>query len=137
MTRSWMAQRTFLVLGSIAVACVAFACSASDETAVDQTDEAHTVNAPTEFEQPWLWARETDEEFRTIGAGKNMAAFPPQHALVKRLQFWADTIDAKLRTKHGAKMKNIPRPTIVVSKDSEVNAFAHAMSICADIPVKT
>lgn len=117
-----------LLLGSSLVACAVL----GDDRAASSEDE-HTEGEPTFAQHPWLWADETEDEFRR-GRGQYLSL---DHPMTVRLQFWLDQMDAALRAKYPDRLRATPRPKIIVEKTDEANAWVSSIPVSLDVHART
>lgn len=122
-----------LLLGSSLIACSALGGDAA-------TDEsAHTAGQPTFGQHAWLWADETEDEFRknaelqAFVPGEAAEFLPMDHPMTQRLQFWIDRMDEALRAAHPEALKGTPRPRAIIQKTAEPNAWVSALPVAWNI----
>jgi hypothetical protein len=109
----------FVALGLLAGLSVV-ACSVLSEDDADTQEANHTEGDPTFAQHEWLWADETEEEFRK-NAVENASSWmgpadflPLDHPMTVRLQYWIDRMDDVLRTQYPGKLKATPKPKLIV-----------------------
>lgn len=108
------------------------------ETATEEAD--HTEGEPTYAQYGWLWADETEEEFKRIATATS-SWYPPEFlpvegALTQRLQFWLDAMDDALREAHPEAMKGTPKPLVIIRKDSTANAWVSYIPVAWSVPTR-
>lgn len=117
------------------------ACSITGDDASSQEAD-HTAGEPTFAQHPWLWADETEDEFRANAAAEaadpgnwmEPAEFLPlDHPMTQRLQVWTDRLDDDLRARHPDAMKATPKPKIIIRKSPEVNAWVSAIPVAWNV----
>jgi hypothetical protein len=132
-------MRTPFIATALLFASSLLACSlAGDDTGSQEA--AHTEGQPTYAQYKWLWASDTEEEFKanaTSGSFWDTPEFLPlDHPMAQRLQFWLDQMDANLRAKVPDAMKNTPRPRIILRKNSDPNAWVTFMPVAFDVKTR-
>src|SRR5687768_10676986 len=88
------------------------ACSIAGDDAESQEAD-HTEGEPTFAQHDWLWANESEAEFKdnakaeadATGWGGPADFLPADHPMTLRLQWWVDLLDRTLREKHPDKLK--------------------------------
>lgn len=116
---------SFLLAGSSLLACNVLGDDAATQEA------AHTAGDPTFAQHSWLWADESEEEFRRHAEDSDF--LPLDHPVTKRLQFWVDRMDDALRSESPEKLKATPRPRVIVEKSSTPNAWVTALPVAWSI----
>jgi hypothetical protein len=130
-------MRRALIAFSFLCGGTLLACGlAGDDAASQEAD--HTAGEPTFAQESWLWADESEAEFRASAAvvaadpnnGMGSADFLPlDHPMTKRLQIWTDRFDADLRARYPEKMKATPHPQVIISKSDTLNAWVSALPV--------
>ncbi|HVH43611.1 MAG TPA: M48 family metalloprotease [Labilithrix sp.] len=120
-----------LLIGPTLVACSVLARDASQES-------PHTEGDPTFGQHAWLWADETEDEFRQNAERTSDWDGSPEfltldHPMTKRLQFWVDRMDEALRAQYPDKLRATPRPLVMVKKTEEANAWVSYLPISLDV----
>lgn len=133
------------ILASLLIGPSLLACSA---LAADTTtsESNHTAGEPTFAQHPWLWADESEDEFKK-NARDQIASDPwgdpaaPEflaldHPMSQRLQFWVDKLDEALRAAHPEALKGTPRPRLIVKKTQDVNAWVSSIPIAWNVKTR-
>jgi hypothetical protein len=136
-------RRALIAFALLAGASVAACSLAGDDAASQEAD--HTAGEPTFSQESWLWADETEEEFRAYQVAQaaqpeswmGPAEFLPiDHPMTQRLQVWTDRIDSDLRTRYPEKLRGTPRPRIIIRKSAELNAWVSALPIAWNVKTR-
>lgn len=125
-----------MLVASLLLGTAVLACSiAGDDASSHESD--HTEGRPTYAQYKWLWADETEEDFKKNAAAESDWSrpefLPIDHPMAKRLQFWIDQMDAALRAKVRGALENTPKPQIILRKESDPNAWVTFMPISWDV----
>lgn len=137
----WGGMRSrYLAIGVLAalplVACGVLADDASTQ------ESAHTEGEPTFAQHPWLWADESEEEFRRNAVDNSSSwmgraeFLPLDHPMTQRLQFWVDRMDEVLRTAYPEKLRATPKPVLIVRKSETANAWVSGIPITWAVPTQ-
>jgi hypothetical protein len=130
-------MRAKVAIFTTLVASTAIACSVLGDDSASQ-GSAHRAGEPTFATHEWLWANESLDEFRSNGAQNALAgapdAFPSDHPMAARLQFWIDAMDAALRARYPDKLKSVPKPEVVLLQSGFPNAWVTRLPVGWAIP---
>jgi Zn-dependent protease with chaperone function len=105
------------------------ACSVLGDGDASTQEANHTEGDPTFAQHEWLWADETEEEFKK-NAIENASGWmgpadfvPLDDPMTKRLQYWVHKMDAVLREAYPDKLKATPEPKLIIRKSDTPNAW--------------
>jgi hypothetical protein len=131
----------FVALGLLAGLSVV-ACSVLSEDDAHTQEANHTEGDPTFAQHEWLWADETEEEFRK-NAVENASSWmgpadflPLDHPMTVRLQYWIDRMDDVLRTQYPGKLKATPKPKLIVRISDTANAWVSGFPVTVNMRVR-
>jgi Zn-dependent protease with chaperone function len=131
--------RSLLAIGLLALGASVSACSA-DADAPETQEADHTLGKPTFAPYGWLWADETEEEFKQVVGETSMwstpSYLPTDDPMTERLQFWIDRMDEALREAHPAALKHTPRPRVLVRNDDQINAWVSYIPVAWKVPTR-
>lgn len=119
------------------LAGVACSFDASEEGAAQEA--AHTEGRPTYAQYPWLWADDTEEEFKSVQprpARGSIEYLPTDHPMAKRLQLWVDRMDAALRQKLPDAMRGTPKPRVILRKSDDTNAWVTRIPVAWNVKAR-
>ena len=99
---------------------------------VPLSEAKHDVAKPVEDTSSWRWHETTDAEFEVIRkTGTESSAVLPDNSIpTRRVQFWLDLFDSKIRKASPALLANVPRPRAKVFKSAEVNGYVNRVVVC-------
>jgi Zn-dependent protease with chaperone function len=137
-----LGMRAFVLSLGLAAGLSAIACSVlSDEDAATQ-EAAHTEGDPTFAQHEWLWADESEAEFKKNAVDNASGWMGPadflalDHPITLRLQFWIDRMDDVLRTAYPDKLKATPKPKLIIRKSDTANAWVTAMPVTWNVKTR-
>ncbi len=132
MKRSRALASFALLLGMSTVACSVL----EDEVGTQEAE--HRENDPTYAQYAWLWADESEEEFKRVAGGDYEFSqpdfLPSDHPMTQRLQFWVDAMDEVLRKRSPDAMRAVPKPRVILRKDDDPNAWVSRMPVVWNVP---
>jgi hypothetical protein len=114
-------------LGVVLIVLAASACQ-DDAPALESTEAAHTARAYAWSNEPLQWVDSTYADLRV-----NRETLPDDHRIAKRMQTWADRIDAIVRSEVVAQRGTFaaPRPRVKIVPDAaDQNAWVSSLSGC-------
>lgn len=114
------------------------ACSALSDASSQEAD--HTAGEPTFAAHPWLWADESEDEYKRNAAATSSweepEFLPMDHPMAQRLQFWVDRMDAALRAEFPKQLAATPQPRIIIRKTEDKNAWVSFIPVTWEIPAR-
>lgn len=117
------------------------ACSVLSDDA-DTQEAAHTEGDPTFAQHDFLWAAESEEEFKK-NAVENASSWmgpadflPLEHPMTVRLQYWIDRMDDVLRTEYPDKLKATPKPKLILRRSETANAWVTSLPVTWNVPAR-
>ncbi len=97
---------------------------------VQKSSLKHDMEDPIGSDSKYFWTTQDDQEYvaNTLtpsleSGAENVTVYEKSHPLVKRLQHWADTLDAMLRDRYPDVFDHIPHPRIMLVQADTENAF--------------
>lgn len=127
------------------ILCVLFMALLSCKSRQTASGLEHTVDDPVRDSGKWQWEELTPDEFFISSApygdlpGRDM--FILDDPLNKRMMFWLEQFDARLRARakelgRESDFKNVPKPRSIIMKENEANAFVNPVPVCVDVSVR-
>lgn len=133
-----MLRARLLLPFAVVLATSSIACAVLGGDDVGTQEAEHREGDPTFSQYPWLWADDTEEEFKAVQDSDSMwmrpEYLPSDHPMTQRLQFWVDAMDAALRKRAPESLRATPKPRVILKKDSDPNAWVSPMPVVWDVP---
>jgi hypothetical protein len=126
-----------LASGSAVLACSSEPASSESGASAATVDPPahHTAGEPLQSSSPFQWLEITDHDLAGL-AGSDIASeyvpvfAPADGVLTKRLQFWADAIDARVRAASPISSAAAPKPRPRVLASDRLNAWVASLPRC-------